>query len=271
MPDWGIQLLWCLGLVLLAVAFLHSHHAWMRRIGVWIVFGTIGLAVWFWTASILWVALIWLSWFALPVIQALRLSRKLEISAARGLEPTSIAAESFPDLHGLTNDLTAAGFLREGDFSLRPSPFEQYYRLFRHDEKPVDAALAAVRQGGLSMIYMILLSRDPDGGYWVTWNYPLSYGLKMPPEVRLFRCMDAASADALGARHQDFLDVNEVVPSSADSNPRDIFNNLFGRTVQHNLHIGLLRPRKGASPDIGYSWKGSFFVSWQVLRDVIRG
>jgi len=267
--DW----LWCGGLILLSMACFQSRHNWVRRIGLWLIFVTIGLGLWFSTHQISWVLGGLTAWFAIPVAQALYLSRQLRFSRCRQLTPRRINAVEFHDISRFTAELRDLGFITDADYWLEPSPVEQGFRLFHHPDHPVYAALAIVRQAGLSLYYAKFISRDRQDHLWITWDYPLTYSMKMPPEFRIHRCVDAENLDELFAQHLEFLLLNEVesVPASDATPVAEFFNHIFESTVTYNLQQGLLQQVEDTQNEVAYSWRGTFFVSWQVLLELVHG
>jgi len=268
MPSWLVSLFWCLGCGFLAYTLLHSPWPWVRRLGMWTVFATVALMLWFltgdWIFALGGVAL----WFIIPATQALIFSRGLRFSPERALVEGSIDLEEFPEVNGLTRDLRGEGFVSSGDYWLRPSPFEQGYRLFRHEPESIDAAVAVVKQGAFSLSYLILLTNDEQGRSWITWNYPLAYGLRMPPDVLTHRFPEAESFTELLEQHREFLRLNGVV-AHAGQGPVERFDAIFGSTLAHNRRIGLLSEKNDG--ELAYSWKGSAFIGWQVFCESVRG
>jgi hypothetical protein len=47
---------------------------------------------------------------------------------------------------------------------------------------------------------------------------------------------------------------------------------MFQETIDHNLAIGLL-DRRGTedAPTLGYSWRGTFYITRQVLQELVFG
>lgn len=270
MPYWLVSFIWCLACGFLAYALLHAPWTWLRRLGMWMVFGTVALALWFWSRD--WVFALGgvALWFIIPAVQALVFSRGIRFSPERHLVHGPIDLEEFPEVNGLTRDLRGEGFVSTGDHWLRPSPFEQGYRLFRHKEEPIDAALAVVRQGSVSLSYLILVSRDSDGQYWITWNYPLAYGMRMPPEAFIHRFPEAESFAELLEQHREFLRVNGITPEfPGETRPEERFEAFFESVLAHNRQIGLLQETNNGT--LAYSWKGSVFIGWQVFCQAVRG
>jgi hypothetical protein len=273
-PSWFSELLVLTGLLVLAIACFRAPNSVVRRIGVWIIFSMIGLAIWFWTGLWYLVVLGLLSWFVIPVAQAAMTSRKLRFSLKRKLTPGALDADEFPEVHPVSTELRDLGFVRDSDHWLQPSPLDQGFRIFRHTEENISAALAVVRQGAISLSYLIFATKDAQGDYWITWDYPLAYGLKMPPHFKVHRCLEAETVGELAEQHREFLKLNEVKMSAADTDQasaREFFDQLFKDTMSYNLTVGVLHKEAADEDAIRYSWRGTFFIAWQVLVEVVRG
>jgi len=273
-PSWMSELLVLAALLVLAIACFNVDRLPVRRVGVWIIFGMIGLAIWFWTGLWYLVVLALASWFIIPVTQAALTARKLRFSLERKLTPGSLDPDEFPEIQPVSSELRDLGFLRDSDQWLKPSPLDQGFRIFHHTENNISAALAVVRQGAVSLSYLIFATQDKDGDFWITWDYPLAYGLKMPPHFKVHRCLEAETVTELFHQHQDFLKINEVsssLPDTDNASARSFFDQLFRDTMKHNLNVGVLHQESSNTEEIRYSWRGTFYIAWQVLVEVVRG
>jgi hypothetical protein len=269
--PWVYKTLSCAGSGLLAYALLSCSRFWLRRLGMWLIFITMGLAVWFLTENVVLTLVGMFGWFLLPLVQAIYLSRSLRFSRSRRLIKERQEVDEFEDWTELSQDLREAGFDLDGEYGLKPSPVEYGFRLFQHRERNSVAGLGLVRQGGISLSYVLVVTRSESGDLWVTWDYPLAYGLKMPPHLNLFRCLEAASVQELVEQHGSFLLLNQVVESAEKVEPQTVFDTMFGDTMRYNLNIGLLRSSEKSEEELFYSWRGTLFITWQVLRDMVRG
>ena len=54
---------------------------------------------------------------------------------------------------------------------------------FISEEDRAQAAICLNEQRDFSFYYLRISSRAKGGTVWTTWNYPLSYGLKLTPSV----------------------------------------------------------------------------------------
>src|SRR5205823_4017762 len=64
--------------------------------------------------------------------------------------------------------------------------------------------------------YLRISSRAKGGTVWTTWNYPLSYGLKLTPLFRINRQRPDRSFWQLYQSHREFLRRNGVNPAAID-------------------------------------------------------
>lgn len=271
MVDLGI----CAGMTLMAFACFSCETTWIRRCGIWVLFATLGVALWLSTENI-WVAVIGLAaWFVVPVAQAVYMSRKLSFPVRRHLKPGLLNTSDFPEVQDISNDLRDLEFKMEEDYWLDPSPIEQGYRLFSHSSEPIYGSVAIVKPGSIHLTYVIFATPGPEGSVWLTWDYPLAYGLKMPPNFKVYRCLEAETVEELLEQHREFLALNEIDASAtgtvSPAQAAPFFEQLFGTTINYNVHVGLLKPLPRNSEEMGYSWRGTAFISWQVLRELVCG
>jgi hypothetical protein len=272
MNFWWYEFGICLAVFLAALALFQRPEPSLRRLGMVLMMGVSGLAVWFWTASVGAALFTVALWFVIPVVQAVWLTRRLSFSSRRRMEPGPISIEDYPALPTLSREFLDLGFRFDRDYWLKPSPFEQGYRIFVKEGDPTLGAVAILRQGPAVLTYVMWVTPAADGTVWVTWDYPLAYGLEMPPRIKVYRCMEAASSvREMEEQHREFLRINGVVPAPAQGpDPAGLYEDLFRSLVDHNIHNGLLM-RHGPDDEVRYTWRGTFYVSWQVLVEVVRG
>ncbi|MEM9398717.1 MAG: hypothetical protein AAF984_00770 [Verrucomicrobiota bacterium] len=274
MESWMIETGLLAGLFLLAYSLFQFSSSLSKKLASWLVLGTIGTALYFWTDSLVLALAAVSMWFVFPICQVFIMSRKLRYSSKRSLKQGALNVEEFPEVHELSSHLRKVGFLTEGDHWLKPSPHEQGFRLLRHREKPVFATVALTLQGNIGLVYTIFGSQARDGSVWITWNYPLAYGLEMPPHFKVFRCLETSSSDELYERHEAFLKLNDVDVAPNDLQPENgqtFFEEFFRTMMSHNLSIGLLKSNGQAQEDVHYSWRGTLFIMWQVFREMVFG
>ena len=114
--------------------------------------------------------------------------------------------------------------------------------------------------------------RAKGGTVWTTWNYPLSYGLKLTPHFKINRQRPDQSFWQLYQSHKEFLRVNRVETSVIDSMDEDriqleVENDLRDQ-IAHNLQQGVLKST--ASGEVKYSWRGMVYLWCQFLVDLVR-
>lgn len=265
----------CVGFFLLAMAFFQHDTVWSRRMGLWLIFVTMGVGLWFATNSVVIVVLGFFTWFAIPIGQAMWMSRRLPIPRHRSLNQEPMNIEDFPELPSLSRAIRDMGFQGDADYWLKPSPMDQGFRVFVKDDHVTYASVAVIRQGGVSLSYIIYMTPLSNGEVWLTWDYPLAYFLKMPPHLKIYRCLEAHSVEELYEMHEAFLEVNEVKPEEPTSEAREnasrVLEEMFSQTLEYNLKAGLLHTDADNDERVQYSWRGTFYISWQVFLEMVKG
>jgi hypothetical protein len=113
---------------------------------------------------------------------------------------------------------------------------------------------------------------EEDGIIWTTWNYPLSYGLKLSPAFRINRQRADRSFWQLDQSHRQFLqrkrvDPADIEPLDEEQIQTDIERDLRDQ-IAHNIHKGVLK--QTAAGDVKYSWRGMIYLWCQFLVDLVR-
>ena len=118
-------------------------------------------------------------------------------------------------------------------------------------------------------------SQSPDGRRWVTWDYPLTYGLSMPPNFALYRVLQCENVAELYQSHLDFLAANElknedlVAGEKTSQAARARLEQALNQQIEHNISRGYLEPSTNANNEnFSYSWRGTLYVAGQILRDL---
>ncbi|MFQ3670778.1 MAG: hypothetical protein SNJ84_04910 [Verrucomicrobiia bacterium] len=273
--PWILQTGLCFSLALIALGCLQSDRLTLRRLGLWLILATLLTALWFLFQHPLALILGLLLWFSLPIGQAIIISRRLRFGRHRSLQATAFPPDEFPDLPEASAELRALGFHELGDYWLPGAPLRQGYRLFCHPDHRTYGATAVVTTDGISLLYLIFISRAPKGSLWMTWDYPFTYALRTPPDLFVYRCLEADSIETLLHQHLAFLHANDLSPNHllpADpSGAEPFFARIFTETLDYNLRIGLLRPQTPSGDPLRYSWRGTAYLSWQVLREMVLG
>jgi hypothetical protein len=115
-------------------------------------------------------------------------------------------------------------------------------------------------------------SRAKSGIIWTTWNYPLSYGLKLTPHFRINRQRPDHSFWQLYQSHREFLRRNRVETATIDALDeerieKEMENDLRDQ-IAHNIKKGVLTPTSAG--DVKYSWRGMLYLWCQFLLDLVR-
>lgn len=269
MESWVWKFLVAAALGAVALGCVWTPGVWAGRVGRWVLLVLGAFVLWWWSGSYGAVGLGLGLWFGIPAVQACWLSRQLRFSLQRRLVAGVIDYEEFPGVHRVSRDIRGEGFAEVGDYWLKPSPIEQGYRLFAHREEPVLAARAVVRQGSVVLDYDVLLTVDEGGGAWLTWNYPLAYGLELPEEFQVLRCLEAERWEDLLELHREFLRLNGVTGRPLTGGPQDrrVLERCLRRMLEHNLAAGILS--EGEDGQAAYTWRGSLLVGWQVMKEML--
>jgi hypothetical protein len=148
----------------------------------------------------------------------------------------------------------------------------QFFRLFYRTDDRAQATICLNEQHDLSFYYLRISSRAKNGLIWTTWNYPLSYGLKLTPQFRINRQRPDQSFWQLYQSHREFLKSHSVETASLDSLDderiqTDIENDLRDQ-IAHNVRAGVLKA--AANDEVKYSWRGMIYLWCQFLLDLVR-
>ncbi|MDR2462473.1 MAG: hypothetical protein LBD30_01685 [Verrucomicrobiales bacterium] len=272
MSSWLLNLGVCALTLTAAFACLQNFHAWVRRIGVWLVFTTLGLGTWFVSNSWPLVIVSLSCWFLIPLAQAVYMSRTLRFSRKSALTPGNLTGDDLEKLQPLTAELRELDFVLDRDYWLEPSPVRRGFRLFHHRTKPIYAAISIIKQYGMALFYLQLVTNDANGNFWITWDFPLTCNMKMPPQLKIYRCLGTQDTAELLAQHEAYLQINEVRPSVTGQTPAAslLFNHLHEMVIGYNLNTGTLRRYPRADDEIGYSWHGTWYISRKLFWELMR-
>jgi hypothetical protein len=97
----------------------------------------------------------------------------------------------------------------------------------------------------------------------------------MPPEIAVYRVLQLDSLADLQQAHMDFLEINEISKEmlvttelSRDA-VRARLEKTLSRQIEYNVSHGYLAPDAGEDAEnFRYSWRGTWFVAAQVIRDL---
>lgn len=275
MEDSTIQhILFVAAAVLFAFACRTSRNRYIAKLGVLSLLGALYLAGYYITnhnhiGGGLFVG----GWFLVPwmeiIFRVRRLRFPLKSEVVSRFPPSR---DVFPDLNELTREAEKVGFTQVGDAGWMWSETEHFMRLFYHEEKRVQASVALARQGGLGFAYVSLTSRGKNGVVYTSTNYPFPSTMKHPPKHLVNRYEDAESFEDLLTDHEDYLQALAVTIDELTEQDTEFLHAYIQRDmsvqVDHNLLEGLIV--KASSSEFRYSWRGCFFLYWQILKDMVR-
>jgi hypothetical protein len=262
-----------LGTALLSIGLRSFQNSYAQKAGALGILAATFLAVYFITSSwVLGIAAA-VSWLFLPWLEILTRIRALRLPKEKQLRPKSPpSSDTFPALREITGEIEEEGFVHVGDAGWDWEDYRQFFRLFYKEEDRTQAAICLNEQHDLSFYYLRISSRGKDGITWTTWNYPLSYGLKLTPQFRINRQRSDQSFWQLHQSHRDFLRRNKVSAEMIDALDEERIQtemeNDLRDQIAHNIDKGVLK--QTATGDVKYSWRGMIYLWCQFLVDLVR-
>src|SRR5436305_5019848 len=262
-----------LGVGVLAVALRSFQSSFSQKAGaiaILLVSYLIGYFIW---DSHLLGAIFAAAWFFLPWVEILTRIRALRLPKEKQLRPKSPpSSDTFPALSEITREIEEEGFVHVGDAGWDWEDYRQFFRLFYKEEDRAQAAICLNEQHDLSFYYLRISSRARSGTVWTTWNYPLSYGLKLTPYFHTNRQRPDQSFWQLYQSHREFLRRNGVKADAIDALDEERIQtemeNDLRDQIAHNIHKGVLK--QTAAGDVKYSWRGMIYLWCQFLVDLVR-
>jgi hypothetical protein len=262
-----------LGVAVLSVALRSFQSSFAQKAGALGILVASFLLVFFATGSWLFGLVGAFSWLFLPWIEILTRIRALRLPKEKQLRPKSApSSEVFPTLNDITHEIENAGFLHVNDAGWDWEDYRQFFRMFYKEEDRSQATICLNEQHDLSFYYLRISSRSKTGTIWTTWNYPLSYGLKLTPQFRINRQRPDQSFFQLYQSHRDFLRSNSVetdaiAPMDEERMQAEIEHDLRDQ-IAHNIDQGVLKAT--ADGEAKYSLRGMFYLWLQFLLDLVR-
>jgi hypothetical protein len=270
------QLLGCLVLLLAGLSLLQLESISYRKIGMALIWLASGAATYFLSGSILLACMMLAAWIFFPLWEMVFVLRQLRVPRHRELTDARAPRDEFEELSEVSQALVDAGFEQLDECRLRPAEHEQYYRIFVRKDGLTQATVGYIAQGPIGFHFVAFTSNGKDDRRWVTWDYPLTYGLVMPPNTALYRALHCQDVAELYQAHLDFLQANEVSQEDLLSGEqtreaaRARLEETLNQQVEYNISQGYLAPAKGAEEEnFCYSWRGTLYVAGQVLRDIL--
>jgi hypothetical protein len=262
-----------LGVAVLSVALRSFQSSFAQKCGALGILVASFLLVYFATGSWIFGLAGALSWLFLPWIEILTRIRALRLPKEKQLRPKSApSSDVFPSLNDITHEIEGSGFVHVNDAGWDWDDYRQFFRLFYRDEDRSAATICLNEQHDLSFYYLRISSRAKSGIIWTTWNYPLSYGLKLTPQFRINRQRPDQSFFQLYQSHREFLrtnavEIDSISPMDEETMQAEIEHDLRDQ-IAHNIDKGVLK-----STDAGeakYSVRGMFYLWVQFLLDLVR-
>ena len=270
------KLLGCFVLMLGGLSLLQLNRVTFRKIGMALIWLASGLATYFFTNSVGIAALVLVAWMFFPLWEMLFVLRKLRVPRHRELADARPPRDEFEELADLTSSLVEMNFEQIDECRLRPAQHEQYYRIFVREDGLTQATVGYIAQGPIGFHFIAFTSNGQDNRRWVTWDYPLTYGLIMPPETAVYRALQCETVEELYQAHLDFLEVNgvQIHELAAGEKTRDAararLEQTLNQQIEYNISRGYLAPASQVEGDnFCYSWRGTLYVAGQVLRDLL--
>jgi hypothetical protein len=270
------ELLGCFVLMLGGLFLLQLESILFRKVGMALLWLASGLAAYYFTGSAALAALMLALWIFFPLWEMLFVLRQLRVPRHRELADARAPRDEFEELGEITRELTDTGFEQLDECRLRPAQHEQYYRIFVREDGLTQATVGYIAQGAIGFHFIAFTSMGRDDRRWVTWDYPLTYGLVMPPETAVYRALQCETVAELYQAHLDFLEANEIKPAdlvAGERTPeaaRARLEQTLNQQIEYNISRGYLAPVAGPDTEnFCYSWRGTLYVAGQILRDLL--
>jgi hypothetical protein len=270
------ELLGSFVLLLGGLSLLQFETITYRKIGMALIWLASGLGIHALSGSVLLACAMLAAWVFFPLWEMVFVLRQLRVPRHRELADARAPRDDFEELTEMTQALVDAGFEQLDECRLRPAEHEQYYRIFVREDDKTQATIGYIAQGPIGFHFVAFTSNGKDGRRWVTWDYPLTYGLVMPPSTAVYRALHCQDVAELYQAHLDFLEANDVRPDDlvAGERTREAararLEETLNQQIEYNISRGYLAPVKGPDEEnFCYSWRGTLYVAGQVLRDLL--
>jgi len=263
-----------LGIVALSFALRSFPNRYLRRLGALGFLAATFFAFYLFTGSFVAGLSGLLLWFLLPWLELLTRIRRLRLPVGSSLErETPPGSSRFPELSDITDEVETEGFVYVADTGWDWDGMHQFYRLFYRAESREQAAICLTEQEGVAWASVSLTSRHPRGTTYRTSNLPFSSPMKMAPDVRLRQVPDSDTFDRLLGQHREWMEgLGFEVTDFIEEDPETLAGLIeqeTGRQIRHNLDAGLIQLAETAGT-FRYSWRGLFFLYFQLVKDMVR-
>jgi hypothetical protein len=270
------QFFGCFALLLGGLALLQLDSITYRKIGMALIWLASGFAAYFFSGSILLAIAVLAAWIFFPLWEMVFVLRQLRLPRHRELADARAPRDEFEELSEVSQEIIDAGFEQLDECKLRPAEHEQYYRIFIRPDGKMQATIGYIAQGPIGFHFVAFTSNGKDGRRWITWDYPLTYGLVMPPNTAVFRALHCQDVPELYQAHLDFLEVNKVTDEDLVAGEltkeaaRARLEETLNQQIEYNISRGYLSPATDQQEEnFCYSWRGTLYVAGQVLRDLL--
>src|SRR5436305_14992481 len=208
-------LLLTLGVAVLSVALRSYQTTFAQKLGALGVLIASFLAIYFITGNAAWGVAGAASWLFLPWLEILTRIRTLRLPKEKRLRPKHPPSNRlFSALDEISREIENEGFAHVNDAGWDGEDDRQFFRLFYKIDDRAQATICLNEQHELSFYYLRISSRAKSGLIWTTWNYPLSYGLKLTPQFRINRQRPDQTFWQLYQSHREFLRSHSVETSA---------------------------------------------------------
>ena len=211
-------------------------------------------------------------WFLFPWVEIVGRVRKLRFpirSEVKSRFPPS--RDVFPDLDEISSEMEEAGFEQTDDAGWKWEDTDHFIRLFYNGQKKLQSSISVAQQGEFVFSHASVTTRTANGLTLVTTNYPFSFTMKLAPMQRLQR-YDAEEFEDMLYAHEIFLakqglGADDAVAQDPDSLHASLQTDL-SQQIDHNLSTGVIV--RADEKHFRYSWRGCFYLWFQVVKDMIR-
>ncbi len=260
------------GLLVFWYACRTFHNRYLHKLGA-IAFLAASFSVGFFLGgnSVAWGCASAAFWIVLPWFEILTRVRKLRLPLRHELRPRHPPnRDTFPDLPDLTQTVEDLGFERVADLGWEWQGVRQFVRVFYNHAERAQASICMNEQDEIAFAYVSVSSRTDDGRTVITWDYPFSYTMQFAPRQRVQRVPSGTAFPDLFMRHRILLQRGDGLDLSPQI-PAQIVGEIERETriqIDHNLAKGLIRD--AGEGTFRYSWRGCFFLWFQLVKDMIR-
>lgn len=266
------QFLYFAATVVFAIACRTFDNRFLQKLGWLAYLGASYLAGYYLTGSHAVGSLGIALWFMLPWLEIVGRVRHLRFPLKSEIKhrfPPS--RDVFPDLDALSTETEASGFSEAGNAGWKWSETDHFMRLFYSAELRTQASVALAQQGEFAFSYVSLTSRSRDGVTYTTTNYPFAPTMQFSPKQLVNRHVHADSMASLVEAHRAFLARNNAASQLVELDTEELPNYIerdMSAQIDHNLDIGVIE--KAGDGVFRYSWRGCFYLWFQVVKDMIR-